>query len=134
MTIATSDTYIHYLSKSYAGKLHDYALLKEEFPIEKNWFKKFTIRVDLGFLGFLKDYTCKKLVIPEKKKKKQELTDAQKISNKKKSQKRIYVEHSIGGMKRYRILSDRSRTHDLELYDDIVLICAGLWNFNITHK
>lgn len=114
--------------------MHDYTLLKEEFSPKENWFKKFTIRVDLGFLGFDKDYVCKKLIIPEKKKKKKDLTDAQKKRNRQKSQKRIFVEHSIGGMKRYRILSDRLRTHDVELYDSIVEVCAGLWNFNLTHK
>jgi DDE superfamily endonuclease len=134
VTIATSDTYIHYVSPTYAGKIHDFTLLKDVFPPEKTWFKKFTIRVDLGFLGFDKKYACKKLIIPEKKKKKKKLTKVQKERNKKKSQKRIFVEHSIGGMKRYLILSDRLRTHDAKLYDSIVEICAGLWNFNLKFK
>lgn len=116
------------------GKTHDFTLLKKEFPPEKKWFKKFTVRVDLGFLGFDKDYLCKKSVIPEKKKPNKDLTKAQKEKNRKKSQKRVFVEHSIGGMKRYRILSDRLRTHDKKLYDSIVGICAGLWNFNLKYK
>jgi hypothetical protein len=40
------------------------------------------------------------------------------------------VEHSIGGMKRYRILSERLRMHDYEEYDLIIGVCAGLWNFS----
>jgi hypothetical protein len=114
--------------------VHDYSLLKELFPPEHDWFKNFTIRVDSGFIGLDKDYKCKKLIIPVKKKKHQELTKKQKAANKKKSQQRIYVEHGIGGMKRYRILSDRLRTHDVELYDTIVQLCAGLWNFNLKYK
>ena len=55
-------------------------------------------------------------------------------SNKEKAKERIYVEHSICGIKRYRILSDRLRIHDSELYDDILEICAGLWNFLLHQK
>lgn len=43
------------------------------------------------------------------------------------------VDHSIGGMKRYRILSDRLRIHDCGMYNKVVEVCAGLWNFNLTN-
>ena len=46
---------------------------------------------------------------------------------------RINVEHSIGGIKRYRILSDRLRIHLIDLYDDILSVCAGLWNFYLAN-
>jgi hypothetical protein len=46
---------------------------------------------------------------------------------------RIKVEHSIGGMKRYRILSDRLRNHLIDLYDDILGACAGPWNFYLAN-
>jgi hypothetical protein len=46
---------------------------------------------------------------------------------------RIKVDHSIGGMKRYRILSDRLRNHLIDLYDDILGVCAGLWNFYLAN-
>jgi hypothetical protein len=37
---------------------------------------------------------------------------------------RISVEHSLAGLKRYRILSDRLRLHTLNLYDsDSVRLC-----------
>ena len=108
-------------------------MFKEEFPPEQNWFKNFRIRVDLGFLGFEKDYVCKELLLPHKKKKKQELTAGQKQENKLLASERIYVEHAIGGMKRYRILSDRLRVQDVELYNVILGVCAGLWNFYLTH-
>ena len=41
---------------------------------------------------------------------------------------RVNVEHSIGGMKRYRILSDRLRIHLIDFYDDVLGVCAGFWN------
>ncbi len=46
---------------------------------------------------------------------------------------RIKVEHSIAGMKRYRILSDRLRIHLIDLYDDILALCVGLRNFYLTN-
>ncbi|MGH9855567.1 MAG: transposase family protein [Blastocatellia bacterium] len=72
-------------------------------------------------------------MIPNKKKKNQELSSEQKSENKLLASERIYVEHAIGGMKRYRILSDRLRVHDIELYDVILGVCAGLWNFYLNH-
>jgi hypothetical protein len=117
------------LSRFQPGKSHDYSLLKTFFPADKQWFKKFTVRLDLGFLGFGKDYVCKKYFLPIKKPKGQELTDDQHEANKKQASERILVEHAIGGLKRYRILSDRLRMHDLKRYDDLLGVCAGLWNF-----
>ena len=43
------------------------------------------------------------------------------------------VEHVIEGMKRYRILSDRLRVQDVRLYNTVLGVCAGLWNFYLTH-
>lgn len=122
-----------YVSKCWVGKTHDYRMLTQEFPPEQEWFKNFRVRVDLGFLGIEKDYVCKELLLPNKKKKKQELSPVQKIENKLLASERISVEHSIGGMKRYRILSDRLRVHDIKLYNVILGVTAGLWNFYLTH-
>ena len=108
-------------------------MLLEEFPPEQEWFKNFRVRVDLGFLGIEKNYVCKELLLPNKKKKNQELNPVQKIENRLLARERIFVEHSIGGMKRYRILSDRLRVHDLSLYNVILGVTAGLWNFYLTH-
>ena len=44
-----------------------------------------------------------------------------------------FVEHAIGGMKRYRILADRLRLHDFDFYNDVLEVCAGLWNFQLSH-
>lgn len=74
-------------------------------------------------------------VLPKKKTKGKTLSEADKAQNKAKAQKRIFVEHSIAGLKRFRILSDRLRIHDFDFYDQILGICAGLWNLNfiLTH-
>jgi hypothetical protein len=123
---------ILYLSQCWVGKTHDFKLLKIEFPPEQNWFANFKIRVDLGYLGMAKEYVCKALSIPHKKPKKQELDAMQKLENRVFAQERVTVEHAIGGMKRYRILSDRLRMHDIDLYDDVLEVCAGLWNFQLS--
>ena len=87
------------------------------------------MRLDLGFLGFDRAYRCKCYLLPLKKPKGQDLTEAQRAVNKEQAGERIVVEHAIGGLKRYRILSDRLRMHDLNAYDEILGVCAGLWNF-----
>jgi hypothetical protein len=122
-----------YVSNCWVGKTHDYRMFKEEFPPEQNWFKNFQVRVDLGFLGIERDYVCKELFVPNKKKKKQELSPEQKQENKLLASERIRVEHAIGGMKRYRILSDRLRVQDVRLYNVILGVCGGLWNFYLTN-
>ncbi|NJL15007.1 MAG: transposase family protein [Microscillaceae bacterium] len=71
--------------------------------------------------------------MPHKKPINQDLSEEKKKANKIMSQKRIFVEHSIGGLKRYRILSDRLRIHDKELYNSVLVVCAGLWNFNLKY-
>lgn len=123
---------ILYVSNCYEGREHDFSILKEEFEPGQGWFKNYSIQLDLGFQGFPDYYRCKKLEIPHKKKRTRELSENQKESNRLKASKRVTVEHAIGGMKRYRILSDRLRTKDFDFYNKVIGICAGLWNFLIT--
>jgi len=121
---------ILYISRPYEGQAHDYSLLKMEFPPHQDWFAKFEVRLDLGYQGFKDEYKCAKLLIPTKKPRNGTLTEAQKSENKEVSRERIVVEHSLSGLKRFQILSDRLRMHDLQLYNEILGICAGLWNFS----
>jgi len=57
------------------------------------------------------------------------LSDAQKGANKVLSQVRIFIEHAIGGMKRYTILVHGFRNRKADSEDDAIGVCAGLWNF-----
>ena len=133
MILTTTDRYIHFLSRGWAGKAHDYKQLKGEFPPDQSWFKGLTIGVDLGYLGIVKEYDCERVSIPKKKPKQGELTAAEKADNQQKSAERIGVEHAIGGLKRFRYLSDRLRTHKVSLYESAIGVCAGLWNFYLTN-
>lgn len=124
---------ILFISKPYEGTAHDYPIVQMEFPPSLDWFAKFEVLVDLGFQGFRKKYNALKVRIPNKKPRNGELSEAQKEENRELSQERIVVEQSLAGLKRYRILSDRLRMHDLESYSEIIGICAGLWNFNLLY-
>ena len=132
MIISTLDRYIWYVSVAYVGRTHDYSLLKSEFDPALPWFDGYKVRVDLGYQGFFTDYPGAVLFIPKKKPKGGELTETEKLKNRELARERIFVEHSIGGMKRYDILSTVCRIHDFDLYDKILASCAGLWNFFIT--
>lgn len=128
--LATGNKRIKYLSEAYAGSAHDYAMLKAELPPgDQPWFDKHELWVDLGFLGIEKDYAPQNLGIPFKKSKNNPLNEAQKELNKCISSFRVNVEHSIGGFKRYRFLSDRLRCRNITLYNIVAGVCAGLWNF-----
>ena len=112
--------------------------MKQEFPLggippETAWFKEFNVHLDLGFKDL---YPCQNLFIPIKKPRntktsKNELNDEQKTQNKALAQQRIYVEHSIGGMKRYRILVHRNRLKNKKTINQVIGVCAALWNFTI---
>ena len=134
MSICTKHKYIHYISEAYEGKTHDYALLKELFPPDQAWFSTHTVRVDLGFKGMDKDYVCKKVYIPYKRSKNKELTAIQKADNQALTTERVCIEHCFAGLKRYRILADRARCQDWTRYNQILGVCAALWNFNVTNS
>lgn len=133
MCLTNIEKKILFISEAYHGSCHDYTMLKNEFdPSKGKWFDDFDLLVDLGFLGIQKDY-CPRIKIPIKKSKKKKLTEEQKKYNKAVSQIRVKVEHSIGGLKRFRILTDRLRMRCMTRYNQIAGICAGLWNYFITH-
>lgn len=110
-------------------------MLKTEFPPEQPWFAELEGLLDLGYLGIRKDYQADHLSLPHKKPRKSkarpdpQLSDAQKEDNRALAKLRVFVEHAIGGMKRYRILVDPYRNRKPEFEDDVAAISAGLWNF-----
>jgi len=77
------------------------------------------------------------LVIGEKRPRKskanpkRELSKEQKDRNTEVSRERIFVEHAIGRMKKYRILKNRCRLKCQELKNRIIGICAGLSNYQL---
>jgi hypothetical protein len=140
LVISNIATWIYYVSKLYPGKNVDMGIMKLEFLPGKGWFKTKRALFDLGFIGIDKIYKFKELVIGEKRPRKSkkspkpELTEEQKERNKSISQERIFVEHAIGGMKKFRILKNKCRLKNDGLKDKILGICAGLWNYQLLLK
>ena len=127
------------MGEIHAGTVSDIKILEKEFPPEISWFAKKIVRVDLGFQSFVGKYNTKETHIPHKRKrvakgKSNELTDIQKEENKEMGKERIYVEHSIGGFKRFKILVNRLRIKSKYLINQIIGVCAGLWNFSLSLK
>lgn len=56
LILATSDKYIHFVSKGWVGKTHDYTQLKGEFSPDLPWLSDLPVGLDLGYQGFAKDY------------------------------------------------------------------------------
>jgi len=90
--------------------------------------------VDLGFLGIQKDYPIEHLSIPHKRKRvkkgeNNELSPKQKDENRAISSQRVVVEHSIGKLKRCKILQQTLRIKSQEVAEMLVGISASLANF-----
>jgi len=85
-------------------------MIKDEFdPQSGDWFRNKKVWIDLGYLGFDNDFQTDELHVPHKSKRRKKetdprivYTDEEEADNKVVSSKRIYVEHAIGGIKRYR--------------------------------
>lgn len=142
ISLVASDmrTWIYYVSILYPGRNVDIGILKLEFPPGEGWFRTKKTLFDLGFIGVAKIYEFMELIIGEKKPRKSEknpdpqLTGEQKELNKAVSRERIYVEHAIGGMKKFRILKNKCRLKCDDLKNKILGVCAGLWNYQLLLK
>jgi hypothetical protein len=140
LIISNIDKKILFVSKAYAGSVHDYKILKSELDCKVNWFKKIKeqILVDLGFLGIKKDYLSpEKIRMPYKKPRtskknpKTILSENEKLYNKTVSKKRVYVEHSIGMMKFFYSLVHKFRNKSLQFSEMLSELCAGISNLKL---
>jgi len=118
--ISTAAKRVIYLGKTFGGRNHDYAGIK--------------LYADSGYQGMKSDYPKSDAELPFRKPRKSknnpnpELTEEQKAHNKAVSQARIYVENAICGIKRFNILTNRFRNRIDGFVDDVIAVCAGLWN------
>jgi len=134
--ISTTSKIILFLGFTVLGANHDYGLLKKEFPPNLDWFSQLNVWIDLGYIGFAKDYVVKHLHIPFKKPYKTkknpdpQLTDEQKTHNRAVSKVRVIVENAIAGIKRYNILVQKFRNKNEELRDKAIFMAAGIWNYS----
>ena len=86
------------------GSTHDFQLFKES---KVAIIEQILCLADSGYQGLIDIHVNSKT--PKKKSKHHPLTDEQKKANRELSQKRIFVEHVIGKLKVFRILSERYR-------------------------
>ena len=106
MLLATQNGRVLFLSSTYAGSVHDKAIIDQEgwlFP------DGIVVHQDAGFQGHAPQGVV--VQMPQKKPGTKDLTDEQKLSNKKKASVRVTIEHIIGRVKIYRILKDRIRMY-----------------------
>lgn len=115
------------ISPTKHGKVHDKKQL-DKSTILKGIPEGTAIYADTGYLGIQHQHT--NTFLPYKRPPKGQLTDDQKWWNREVSKVRIKVEHAIGGIKRFRAVSDIFRGKNGS-DDRITLVAAGLWNFHL---
>lgn len=127
-----------YVSQTFDGRKHDYAILKEAFPPDLPWFDLTTVLVDLGFQGIVSEYVGDDIFIPFKKPRKSknnpdpQLTDAQKAVNQALAKIRVLSENAIAGIRRFNILTHTFRNRKDGFDDQVIAVSAALWNFWLT--
>ncbi|KKU80894.1 MAG: Transposase [Parcubacteria group bacterium GW2011_GWA1_47_8] len=127
VVITDSKRRILVLTPSKHGKVHDKKLSDKEFAVIR-LPDSVALLADTGFVGIDKQHA--NTLIPKKKPRGGFLTDADKMMNRLISSSRIVVEHAIGGMKRFRSVSDIYRNKN-GFDDQLVNVAAGLWNFHV---
>lgn len=124
--INKKDKLILEISPPEKGKIHD----KNQFE-KTRWDKKLPEKInryaDMGYIGMKGDNWN----IPKRKPPKGKLTRSQKINNKKISKERIFVEHSIRGIKMFRRIGETITIKSNDFLFNAVLASANLNNFKI---
>lgn len=116
------------VTKQKSGRRHDKRLADKE-DIFSQLPKAVAAWADTAFTGSDKDH--KNIFIPKKKPRGRELTVSEKETNKIISSYRVIVEHAIGGIKRYRCMSEKLRNRKSFIDDKFLLLTSGLWNYHL---
>ena len=126
--MADENKKVLFLSKTKSGKRHDKKIYdKSILKIPENVAKW----ADTGFQGIAK--FLENVVMPKKGTKKNPLTKEEKESNRIISSFRVVIEHAIGGVKRFRVLTDVLRNR-IGIFDDLAMeVGCGMWNYHLRH-
>ena len=106
------------------GKKHDFQLFKESRTHVK---AETVLEADTGYLGLAQIHANS--LLPKKRSKNHPLTNQERKNNREISRNRIFVEHAIRFVKRFRILSERYRNRRKRFALRFSLI-AGICNFD----
>ena len=107
------------------GSTHDFRLFKESKTVMAY---QVLCLADAGYQGLADLHSNSET--PKKKSKHHPLTMEQKVANRKLARQRIYVEHVIGKVKVFRILSERYRNRRKRFGLRFNLI-AAIYNFEL---
>ena len=132
IVICDKDRRIMYVSPTKNGKVHDFTQARKELLFD-NVPDKVCLWVDKGFQGIKNIVPPEQVEIPHKKPKGKSLSTEQKQENNVISSFRIVIEHAIGGIKRFGCMAQKYRNHRGK-DDQMIKLCAGLWNFHIQNS
>lgn len=118
------------LTKQKSGRRHD-KRLGDKADLFTSLPQEIDLFADTGFQGVQKVHNH--TYIPKKRRQKKPLTEREKEFNKLISSYRVVVEHAIGGIKRYRCISEKLRNKKAFIDDKLMLLSAGLWNYHLSH-
>lgn len=110
------------------GKVHD-KKMTDKFMTLSQIPDNVSVLADTGFQGIQNQHP--NVLIPKKRPRGGILSDEDKEFNRLISSVRIAVEHAIGGMKRFRCVSDIFRNKN-GLDDRLNTVTAGLWNLHLS--
>jgi len=111
----------HYLNKSSTRKLIGLPQRRPRLIWATKASRRIIYRPNIFIFLIKKPRKSKKNPDPQ-------LTRQQKRENRRIGRVRVLVEHAIGGMKVFRVLTLRLRNHLKHLADDFIFCDCGLWN------
>jgi hypothetical protein len=130
VVVADANKRILIVSPTKPGRRHD-KNCADRILLPDNIPKHVGIWEDSGFQGT--QHKHPNTVIAKRPRKGQPLTTAEKQENHVISSLRVVVEHAIGGMKRYRVMTDTLR-NKIGVFDDrIAAVTAAIWNYHLTN-
>ncbi|UZR99091.1 transposase family protein [Chondrinema litorale] len=128
MAISDSNGYIHYLTYSYQGSIHDKVIWNDlnitTTPIN--------MLADLGFQGAQHDHP--NIILPYKTPRNGKLTDLQKQINQVISSLRVRIEHAFAGVKRLKIIRNKIRLRTEDVRDSVMMIATALHNLRVDFR
>jgi hypothetical protein len=121
--------HIWFLSATYEGKAHDKRIADQaHYDLPEGS----VLGQDSGFQGFTLPGVT--ILQPKKKPRNGTLSDEEKADNQWISHIRVLVEHSIGGVKVYRIVHDVIRHWCSDIRDQVMSVCCGLYNLRLRQQ
>lgn len=131
IVVADEQKRILLVSPTKPGRRHD-KRLADRIHLMKHIPGNIGVWGDSGFQGIQEHHP--NTLVAKRGRKNRPLTAAEKRENRVISSFRIVAEHAIGGMKRYRIMTDTLR-NKIGIFDDrIAVVTAGIWNYHLAYS